>query len=106
MRPRADAAVGPFRDTGIKFVVDPVFVRTYYVRMPNKTISVPVDVLPVIEGLGVPFSQWVTARLREHAAEENPTFVEQLEADAELADAPGQRDRRAVGERMESSAPW
>lgn len=74
--------------------------------MPNKTISVPGDVVSIIESLDVPFSQWVTARLREHAAVGSPSFSEQLEVDAELIDSPARRDRKAVGKRMEGSAPW
>ncbi|MEO6653014.1 MAG: hypothetical protein ABIP17_10190 [Ilumatobacteraceae bacterium] len=76
--------------------------------MPNKTISVPDDVVPIIESLGVPFSRWVTERLRLHAAESTMTFRDQLLADAEFAanDPPGDEEARATGERMERSAPW
>jgi len=76
--------------------------------MPNKTISIPDDVVPIIESLGVPFSRWVTDQLRRHAAQSTMTFAQQLGADAELAatERPTKRDARAVGERMERSAPW
>ena len=36
----------------------------YDTYMPNKTISVPEDVVPIIDGLGVPFSTWVADQLR------------------------------------------
>ncbi|MBL8776000.1 MAG: hypothetical protein JNK12_08720 [Acidimicrobiales bacterium] len=77
--------------------------------MPNKTISVPDDVVPIIEGLDVPFSRWVTDQLRRHAAEQATTsFADQLLADAALAagERLTERDALAVGERMERSAPW
>ncbi len=77
--------------------------------MPNKTISVPDDVVPIIDRLGVPFSKWVTDQLRRHAAQSTMTFAQQLVADAALAGT-GQRlteeDALATGERMERSAPW
>lgn len=82
-----------------------------YVR--NKTISLPDDVVPIIDGLGVPFSQWVADQLRRHAAASTLTFAQQLVADAALtrAEAQGERrlagaDARVAGERMERSAPW
>ncbi len=78
----------------------------YNTYMPNKTISVPEDVIPVIESLDVPFSRWVTDQLRRHAAESTMSFADQLVADAALADADRLPDRGAVGERMERSAPW
>lgn len=83
-------------------------LRTYTTYMPNKTISVPDDVVPIIEGLDVPFSKWVTDRLRRHAAESTLTFSQQLLADAALAatDTPSDDDAHAAGERMERSAPW
>jgi hypothetical protein len=74
--------------------------------MPNKTISVPDDVIPVIDSLGVPFSRWVTDQLRRHAARSTMSFADQLLADAALAAGGGLPDRDAVGERMERSAPW
>ncbi len=76
--------------------------------MPNKTISVPDDVLPIIESLQMPFSRWVTEQLRRHAAVANMSFAEQVLADAALAGSvrPTRRDAGAVGERMERSAPW
>lgn len=76
--------------------------------MPNKTISVPDDVVPIIQSLDVPFSRWVTDQLRRHAARSAMSFRQQLLADAALADAerPSERDARAAGDRMERSAPW
>lgn len=76
--------------------------------MPNKTISVPDDVVPIIEGLDMPFSRWVTEQLRRHAAGIAEPFGEQLLADAALSggERPSRRDATAAGERMERSAPW
>lgn len=76
--------------------------------MPNKTISVPDDVVPIIESLEMPFSRWVTEQLRRHAAQSMMSFSEQVLADAALAggERPAERDAAAVGERMERSAPW
>ena len=76
--------------------------------MPNKTISVPDDVVPIIASLDVPFSRWVTDQLRRHAAQSTTSFAEQLLADAVLAATkrPTEQDARAAGERMERSAPW
>lgn len=76
--------------------------------MPNKTISVPDDVVPIIESLDVPFSRWVTEQLRRHAALSTLSFAEQVLADAALAksERPIDRDAEAAGERMERSAPW
>lgn len=74
--------------------------------MKNKTISVPDDVVPVIESLEVPFSRWVTEQLRRHAATSAVSFADQLLADAALAAGERLPDREAVGERMERSAPW
>lgn len=76
--------------------------------MPNKTISVPDDVVPIIDALDVPFSQWVTAQLRRRAAQTTMTLSQQLLADAALAatEAPDGDEARAAGERMERSAPW
>ena len=74
--------------------------------VPNKTISVPDDVIPVIESLEVPFSRWVTDQLRQYAARTSMSFEEQLLADAALASTEPPPDRTAVGERMERSAPW
>ncbi|MGI9645932.1 MAG: hypothetical protein ACR2O6_11550 [Ilumatobacteraceae bacterium] len=76
--------------------------------MPNKTISVPDDVVPIIERLEVPFSRWVTEQLRRHDAQSTASLADQLLIDAELAAAerPTQQDARRVGERMERSAPW
>jgi hypothetical protein len=76
--------------------------------MPNKTISVPDDVVPIIEGLDVPFSKWVTDCLRRHAAASTMTLSQQLIADAALTASapPNDDDAHAAGERMERSAPW
>jgi len=81
----------------------------YDTYMPNKTISVPEDVVPIIESLDVPFSRWVTDQLRRHAAIAGLSFADQLRADAALSvseSRPSQRDAVAVGRRMEQSAPW
>ena len=76
--------------------------------MPNKTISVPDDVVPIIESLGVPFSRWVTDQLRRHSAQTMTTFAQQLVADAALAAGESliEPDAVAAAERMERSAPW
>lgn len=77
--------------------------------MPNKTISVPDDVLPIIDSLGVPFSSWVADQLRHHAATRpGSTLGQQLLADAGWAAAapPTEAESRLVVERMERSAPW
>ncbi len=77
--------------------------------MPNKTISVPDDVVPIIDSLDVPFSRWVTDQLRRHATQSAVSFAQQLATDAMLGAAGRQltgEDARAVGERMKRSAPW
>ena len=77
--------------------------------MPNKTISLPSDVIPIVERLGVPFSQWVADQLRRYAATENAlTFEQQLAADAKIAESapPSPGDSRATVERMDRTAPW
>lgn len=77
--------------------------------MPNKTISVPDDVVPIIDSLDVPFSRWVTDQLRRHAAQSTVSFAQQLVADAALAGADRRltdEDARAAGGRMDRSAPW
>lgn len=79
---------------------------TYDTYMPNKTISIPDDVVPVIESLGVPFSRWVTDQLRRHAATSAMSFADQVLADAALAENSAPLTRETVGERMERSAPW
>lgn len=80
----------------------------YNTYVPNKTISVPDDVVPIIDSLHVPFSRWVTDQLRRHAAQSTMSFADQLMADAALAATGGlsRADAAAVGERMERSAPW
>lgn len=75
--------------------------------MPNRTISVPDDVVPIIESLSMPFSRWVTDQLRRHAARSTKSFADQLLAEAALA-APRRstpEDALLVGGRMERSAP-
>ncbi len=77
--------------------------------MPNKTISVPDDVVAVIDSLGVPFSTWVTDQLRRHAATQTGLSLgQQLLADAALAgtEPPTEEESRAAMDRMERSAPW
>ena len=77
--------------------------------MPNRTISVPDDVVPVIESLDIPFSRWVTEQLRRHAAQSTVTFGQQLVKVASLARAdlrPSAAAARDTGKRMERSAPW
>jgi len=74
--------------------------------MPNKTISLPDDVIPVIDTLDMPFSRWVTAQLRRHAAETSMSFGDQLLADAALLDDDGRPDKTSVAEKMQRSAPW
>ena len=77
--------------------------------MPNKTISLPDDVVPIIDGLRVPFSTWVANQLRHYAETQTEmTFGNQLLADAALArgGAPTDVESRAALERMECSAPW
>jgi hypothetical protein len=77
--------------------------------MPNRTISVPDDVVPIIEALEIPFSRWVTDQLRLHSAQSKISFAKQLEADAVLAGSeprPSIADARRVGARMNRSAPW
>lgn len=76
--------------------------------MANKTISLPDDVIPIIERLGVPFSTWVADQLRSHASRTGEPFTRQLEVDAGRASPgpPSDDERRAVAERMERSAPW
>ena len=81
----------------------------YNTYMPNKTISVPDDVVPIIDSLGMPFSTWVADQLRRHAAAQTGLgFPEQLLADARLADAPRptREESLAALDRMESAAPW
>ena len=53
--------------------------------VPNKTMSVPDDVVLIIESLSVPFSKWVTDQLRRHAAPSTASFADQILADAVLA---------------------
>jgi hypothetical protein len=84
-------------------------MRTYATYVPNKTISIPDDVVPIIDKLGMPFSRWVTEQLRRHAAQSAVSFGQQVLADAALAETerrPTREDALAAGERMERSAPW
>jgi hypothetical protein len=81
----------------------------YDACVPNKTISVPDDVLAIIDSLGVPFSTWVADQLRHHAATHSgATFSQQLMADAELAGItpPSRAESLNAMHRMEGSAPW
>lgn len=84
----------------------------YTTYVPNKTISLPDDVLSIIDGLGVPFSRWVTDQLRRHAANTAMPLGQQFLADAELAThddderRPTRDDAAAIGERMGRTAPW
>jgi len=100
----ADIGWGPGSQT-----TGPHLICMYDAYMPNKTISVPEDVVPIIEGLGVPFSTWVADQLRHHAATHSALgFAQQLLADAELANAEPTTvaESLAAMERMERSAPW
>ena len=81
----------------------------YTTYVPNKTISLPDDVVPIIDELGVPFSTWVADQLRHHAATRTGlSLSQQLLADAALAGAhpPTNDESLAVVQRMERSAPW
>lgn len=81
----------------------------YDTYMPNKTISVPDDVLPIIDSLDVPFSSWVADQLRHYAASHSSLGLpQQLLADAKLAgiEPPTTEQSLAALERMERSAPW
>lgn len=83
--------------------------HTYYTYVPNKTISVPDDVVPIIDDLNVPFSRWVTEQLRRHAAQSTMSFAQQIVEDAALVTTERKltrADALAVGQRMERSAPW
>jgi hypothetical protein len=77
--------------------------------VPNKTISVPDDVVPIIDSLDVPFSTWVADQLRHHAATHSGmSLAQQLLADAELAGTkpPTKAESLKAMARMERSAPW
>jgi hypothetical protein len=81
----------------------------YVTYVPNKTISLPDDVLPIIDSLGVPFSTWVADQLRHFAANHSEVgLAQQLLADAELAqiDRPSAAESLQALQRMELSAPW
>jgi hypothetical protein len=81
----------------------------YSTYVPNKTISVPDDVVPIINNLGVPFSTWVADQLRHHAATHSGmSLAQQLLADAELAGSnpPTAAESLQATARMERSAPW
>jgi hypothetical protein len=84
-------------------------IRMYDTYMPNKTISVPDDVVPIIDNLGVPFSTWVADQLRHHAATHTGlSLSQQLLTDAELAGTkpPTAAASLRAMKRMERSAPW
>ncbi len=75
--------------------------------MANKTISLPDDVVPIIDSLEEPFSAWVANQLRRFAAEQSEaSFGQQLLTDATLADRPTPDESKATLDRMERSAPW
>jgi hypothetical protein len=86
-----------------------MYVCMYDTYVPNKTISVPDDVVPIIDNLGVPFSTWVADQLRHHAATHSGLGLsQQLLADVELAqtETPTAAESLKAMERMERSAPW
>ncbi len=86
-----------------------LIINMYHTYVPNKTISVPDDVVPIIDDLDVPFSRWVTEQLRLHAAQSTMSFAQQLVADAALATTERKltrADALAAGQRMERSVPW
>lgn len=105
---RSNNARAPPLVTSVQLGRCPGRACTYNTYMPNKTISVPDDVVPIIESLDVPFSRWVTEQLRRHAAHSKMSLAEQLLADANLVatERPSKQNARAVGGRMERSAPW
>lgn len=77
--------------------------------MPNKTISVPDDVMPIIDSLDMPFSAWVADQLRHYAATRSGLGLsQQLLVDAELSSSspPTAEESSATLDRMERSAPW
>ena len=80
----------------------------YATYVPNKTISVPDDVVPIIDTLGVPFSTWVANQLRHHAATHSGASLgQQLLADSEMAGTtpPTEVESLRAMQRMERSAP-
>ncbi len=84
-------------------------VRMYTTYMPNKTISIPEDVLPIIDRLGVPFSSWIADQLRRYDATQTELSMgQQLLADAAMAGVvrPSADESLAVVQRMDRSAPW
>lgn len=84
-------------------------LHTHNTYMANKTISIPDDVLPIIESLDVPFSTWAADQLRHHAATTSELdFGQQLLADAKLAQdsRPTEDESKAALDHMERSAPW
>ena len=77
--------------------------------MANKTISIPDDVLPIINSLDVPFSRWVADQLRHYAATKiDLSLGQQLLTDAALAGTkpPTKDESLATVRRMDQSAPW
>ncbi len=103
---RRSAATPGMQATSTRCCVQSMSMYSTY--MPNKTISLPHDVVEIIESLDVPFSRWVTDQLRRHGAQSTMSFAQQLAADAALAKVapPSQAEASATGERMERSAPW
>jgi hypothetical protein len=81
----------------------------YDTYVSNKTISIPDEVIPIIDTLGIPFSTWVADQLRHHAATHSgANLSQQLLADAELAGTkpPTAAESLQAMKRMERSAPW
>ncbi len=70
------------------------------------TIELPDDVLPIIEALDVPLSEWVTDRLRDHASGTASSFAGEIVADALLARDETRVSLEAVDSRLGRSAPW
>ncbi len=107
--PDSAVSLGAWSDCDEAAMVAEDLINTYYTYVPNKTISVPSDVVPIIDNLDIPFSRWVTEQLRLHAAQSSVSFAQQLEADAALVRQElklTRKDALAAGQRMERSAPW
>ena len=101
----------PLRFCGVSIMLAPTWVsrlRLYVcmIRTCDKTISVPDDVVPIIDSLGVPFSTWVADQLRYHAATHSGVGLsQQLLADAVLAGIEPPTAAESL-KAMERSAPW
>lgn len=77
--------------------------------MLSKTISLPDDVVPIIDSLPAPFSTWVVEQLRRYESAGNGLSLgQQLLADAEFAgsEAPTGAESQSTVDRLERSAPW